>query len=81
MMKAVMLYKLLLAEKQCVRNRVDCDKQCKSCKFAVSLLELDQALNEVIEIVKARNPELYFVSTLEELNLLEGKENADRTPK
>lgn len=54
-------YQLLLLEIECVKNRPTCGGQCRTCPFFKDkVLELHDALRYVVEILKARCPELYF---------------------
>ena len=67
-------YSLMMIAQQCNRNRRVCEKKCLACPYSVDILELDKAYNHVLDILKARNPELYLMTELEELDLF--KENA-----
>lgn len=63
-MTASSLYNILLKEQVCVQHRDRCDKNCKKCTLSIDTNTLNNALNEVIDIVRAKNPELYFSEQL-----------------
>ena len=73
-------YQHLLKERQCVRNRISCEKNCSGCPFSDDITELGKALDHVIELLKSRCPELYFVNELESLKaLLDDFENKQQS--
>ena len=61
------IFNHIILERECIKNRVSCDGECKMCKFGSNLLERYDALSDVLEILKSRDPQLYFASTLEQL--------------
>ena len=63
-------YKQLLIEQQCVRNRMVCEHNCRNCLYHCDILQLDKAINFVLDVLKARDPELYFIDSLEQLEIL-----------
>ena len=73
------LYRHILLEKECVRSRSGCNKDCSHCVCGSDLLDRDAALGKILEILKARDPELYFVNDLEILK--EYLENEDQSKK
>lgn len=73
------LYHFLLKENTChsVRtkciqlNQVRCNTEgCSSCPCYTDPAEAKKLINQLIETVKSRDPELYFVDELSELNNL-----------
>ena len=61
------IYKQVLIERECLRNRKICDKNCSGCDYGSNLLDRDTALKGVLDILKARDPELHFTTELEML--------------
>lgn len=64
-MNNIEAYKLLLLEKECVSSRATCDKNCCSCPIGMNLHDITESLQYVLEILKARDPQLYFKDELE----------------
>lgn len=58
-------YKLLLLEKECVSSRATCNKDCYSCPIGMNSNSITESLQYVLEILKARDPQLYFKDELE----------------
>lgn len=61
------IYKLLLLEAECVKIRATCNHNCSSCSYSADPLKLQQALYKSIELVKAKDPTLYFIDNITEL--------------
>ncbi len=67
-------YTNILKEIECVKHREHCSKQCSHCGFKIDLKEMLQSLGFVKEILRSRDPELFFADTLTTLE--EGLNNA-----
>ena len=67
----------VLAEAECLRNRLCCNKNCTGCKYWFDPVKRYEAFKYVEDVLKSRNPELYFLS---ELDILRGglQEYADK---
>lgn len=61
-------HSILTKERNCVVSKMICNKQCTECQFYSNSLELSIALGHVLDILKARCPELYFSNQLVDLN-------------
>lgn len=68
-------YKLLLLEKECVSSRATCDKDCCSCPIGMNSKDITESLRYVLEILKARDPQLYFKDELEIIKEMIHNEN------
>ena len=64
------LFNHILAERACIRSRETCSKDCADCRLFTDLSNRDDAFSQVLEILKAREPELYFVDQINQLNQL-----------
>lgn len=59
---------LILLEAECIKNRASCTKVCRECPFYKDkALDLFEAIKYISEILKARNPELYFTDNIQHL--------------
>ena len=59
------LFTFLVTEKQCALQKLECNRHCADCPY---FTEAAQAMyGQLIEIIKARDPELYFVDELEQI--------------
>lgn len=57
-------YSILLREIECLKNREHCSRQCSSCSFGMNKHEVYEGFGYILEILKARCPELYFADSL-----------------
>ena len=73
-------FKYLTVENQCVRNRRVCNKQCSSCPYYVDPAKMDSVFKFVLDILRARDPELNFLNELQKLEILteNAKENENK---
>ena len=60
-------YRVMLLHRKCLLNQVRCSKQCTQCDCYVSEETVVNAIDKVNEILKVRNPELYFASQVDTL--------------
>lgn len=60
-------YRFILLERECVKNRATCNKDCSSCSYSTDSKDLEKALTKCVEVLKARNPQLYLATELEQL--------------
>lgn len=58
-------YSAILAELECIKHRTACDKDCTSCPFSYDLKVIEESFKYVKEVLKARDPQLYFSSDIE----------------
>jgi len=59
------LFTFLVAEKQCALQKLECNRHCADCPY---FTEAAQTMySQLIEMIKARDPELYFVDELEQI--------------
>lgn len=61
--KSIDLFVAMLKEKECIKLRNACSKDCADCKYAPSANSLS-AIDFAIEELKAKNPELYWHNEL-----------------
>lgn len=64
------IYRILLAEAECAKKRSFCNKDCSKCDLYIKSTKLQSAYRQLIEIIKAKDPMLYFCSDVEELKAL-----------
>lgn len=57
-------YNIILQESACLQQRETCSKQCSSCDLKMNTKYVQQGLNYVLNVLKARSPELYLLSDL-----------------
>lgn len=58
-------YKLVLIEKECVKHRVACNHDCQSCPYFADIDQLEDALDQSLNLIKAKEPSLYFLDNLQ----------------
>lgn len=62
------LYRAMLLEKECCRCRsTNPTPDCSNCKIGINQVHQIKMIDEVLDILKARDPALYFLSDLKEL--------------
>lgn len=67
------VYRAVLSEWYCATHRRDCSKDCSRCNAYVSPEEADSAYVYIVSLLKARDPALYLLDDLTELqNILKG---------
>jgi hypothetical protein len=57
--------KYILLEQNCIRNRATCNHNCKDCPCSADLRKSEEAIDEIVNILKARDPFLYLSDNLE----------------
>lgn len=67
------LFRFLVKEKNCSLQKRDCDKNCSVCPFFTEEYLSTNYFHVLLEILRSRDPELYLVDELQELeSALEG---------
>ena len=70
-------FKYMLLQQACLKRRGVCKKDCIHCEFYCPPERANEAFEHILEILKSREPELYFASNLNELmrtiNIIETK--------
>lgn len=61
------LFTFLLKEKQCALQKTECNRTCKDCPCFTDESEARGLYDQLINIIRARDPELYFVDELEHI--------------
>lgn len=61
------LFNHIVLERECIKNRENCSKDCKNCRLCSNALDRHEALSAILDILRARDPELYFVNILQQL--------------
>ena len=74
-MNTKIAYKYMLLQQACLKRRSVCNKDCIHCEFYCPPVRANEAFDYTLEILKSKEPELYFISNLQYLsNLLNKKE-------
>lgn len=60
-------YQFLLVAEKCLKQRATCGHNCKSCPYFCSQEELFKSLYYVKDVLKARDPMLYFQNEITQL--------------
>lgn len=60
-------YQLLIVTEQCLKQRATCNHDCEGCPYFCSQKELQESLCFLKDILKARDPTLYFGDELTQL--------------
>ena len=70
------LYRFILKEKACSEKKMTCSRGCKECPLYCDQPFLETAYNQVLNLIKSKDPMLYFCNEIEELRkILEGDIN------
>lgn len=74
------LYGFLIKELHCNKQKKDCVRNCEDCPLYTEVSVSDMCHGALIEILKSRDPELYFSNELDEIRSILGgiqSENPD----
>lgn len=67
------VYRFLLKESTCSLQKKKCEHRCTACPLFSNEKDSANYYHFIIDFLKARNPELYFVNEVEELvNIIGG---------